>query len=90
MIMYEKFLVYIDDGDSMPLSVLPVTAVSEEAVRARFDGRNIVAIKNVTARYPIDAREVKVALKASNLFSDIECEFICGALTEFGTVNELH
>lgn len=82
--MYEKFLVYIDEGDPMPLSVLPVAAVSEEAVRARFDGRNIVAIKNVTAGYIIDAKRVKAALKASGFFSDTECEFICGVLTEFG------
>lgn len=78
--MYEKYIVYIDDGESVFKTA--VAAVSEDAARAYYHGNGeVIAVKDVTDEYPIDLSKVRKALKNAE-FGEYETSFICQILEE--------
>lgn len=82
--MYEKFIVYCDDGDSVYKLAIP--AVSEGAARAWCNGvGEVIAVKNVTGDYHIDACKVSEALRNGG-FSRTEIDFMVRALTELDLI----
>ncbi len=79
--MYEKFIVYIDDGENV--YKIAVAAVSEDAAKAFCAGNGeIIAVRNVTKDYPISLDKVHDALENAR-FGEYEIDFICRALAEF-------
>lgn len=80
--MYEKFIVYIDDGENV--YKIAIAAASEDAAKAFGAGNGeVIAVRNVTKDYPISLDEVYNALKNAR-FGEYEIDFICRALAEFG------
>ena len=87
--MYHKFFVYLEDGDRDGANVfkIAIAAPSEEAARRFCDGNgDVVAVKDVTDEYPIDASRVFSALEAAG-FSLYERDFICRTLTQLGVAD---
>lgn len=80
--MYRKYMVYLDDGQGV--YKVAIAAVCEETA-ARFCKGNgeVIAIKDVTEDYPIDADKVSTALDNAG-FGNFEIDYICRALREFG------
>jgi len=79
--MYEKFFVYLDDGKDV--YKIAIAAVSEEAARAWCAGNGeVIAVKNVTEEYHIDAGRVRKALEAAE-FQSPEIDWMCRALQGF-------
>lgn len=79
--MYKKYMVYIDDG--LCVYKIAIAAVSEDAAKARCAGNGeIIAVRDVTANYPISLDRVAKALEISG-FGNYEADFICRALAEF-------
>ena len=79
--MYEKFFVYIDDGNGV--YKIAIAAVSEEAARAWCKGNGeIIAVKNVTNQYHIDQNRVQNALENAG-FKPEEIDWMRRALVEF-------
>ena len=78
---YHKYFVYLDDGrDAYRIAV---AAACEESARAWCEGNGeIVAVKDVTADFPISADKVSRALKAAE-FGQVEIDIITRLLTEF-------
>lgn len=75
-------MVYLDDGQGV--YKVAIAAVCEEAA-AGFckDNGEVIAIKDVTEDYPIDADKVSMALDNAG-FGKFEIDYICRALREFG------
>ena len=75
-------MVYLDDGHDCFKTAIP--AESEEAARKYVEGNGeIVAIKEVTELYKIDAGYVADALKKDN-FNNYAIDFIVRALQRTG------
>lgn len=80
--MYNKYFVYVDDGRDVLKIAVP--AISEEAAKAGCAGiGDVIAVKDVTERYPIDVMKVREALFIAG-FGVSECTFMCRALEELG------
>ena len=79
--MYEKFFVYIDDGQDV--YKIAIAAISEDAARAWCTGNGeIIAVKNVTSQYHIDQNRVQKALENAG-FKPEEIDWMRRALVEF-------
>ena len=79
--MYRKYFVYLDDGRDVFKVAIP--AISEEAAKAWCAGNGeIIAVRDVTEKYPISSDEVRDALSEA-CFGEFEQDFIIRALTEF-------
>lgn len=75
----KKFMVYLDDGRDAFRCAIP--AASEKKAREYVQGNGeVVAVKDVTAEYPIDANKVAVALAAAS-FGQTEIDLIVRTLT---------
>ena len=78
--MYEKFFVYLDDGENV--CKVAITAASEDTAKAFCAGNGeIIAVRNVTEDYPISLDKVRKALKNAE-FGEYEMDFICRTLAE--------
>lgn len=75
----KKFMVYMDDGRDAFRVAIP--AENEKKAREYVMGNGeIVAVKNITEDFPIDAYKVEQALKAAS-FGQTEIELIIRTLT---------
>lgn len=80
--MYRKYFVYLDDGQNVYRLAIP--AASEEAAAAACNGNGtVVAVMDVTDRFPIDEESVRTALQDFNMSEDAR-NFICRALADIG------
>ena len=80
--MYRKYMVYLDDGQGV--YKVAIAAVCEETAAGFCKGNGeVIAIKDVTEDYPIDADKVSMALDNAG-FGKFEIDYICRALREFG------
>lgn len=78
---YHKYFVYIDDGYGVYR--IAISAPSEKGARAWCEGNGeIVAVKDVTADFPISVDKVSRALKAAE-FGQVEIDIITRLLTQF-------
>ena len=79
---FKKFIVYLDDGCSV--YKIAIAAPDEKTAAAYCEGNGeVIAVKDVTADYPIDANRVAKALMDAG-FSGNEKDFIVRLCTEFG------
>lgn len=75
----KKFMVYMDDGRDCFKVAVP--AKDEKAVRKYVEGNGeVVAVKDVTADYPISLDKVVKALEAAH-FGRIEIDLISRCLS---------
>lgn len=82
--MYNKYLVYIDDGQDVYR--VAIAAVSEDAARAWCAGNGeIVAIKDITEECKIYETTVSNALIAAGFDRD-KVALMCRALSELGII----
>lgn len=81
-LMYRKYIVYLDDGYSV--YKIAIAAACEEAAVKWYSGNGeVIAVKDVTEDYPIDANRVSKALMDAG-FSGNEKDWIVRLCTEFG------
>lgn len=83
--MYRKFFVYLDDGKSVYRIAVAASCEESAALFCAGNGE-VIAVKDVTDQYPIDAGRVFDALKDGGFGQD-ETDFICRLLTEFGVAD---
>lgn len=80
--MYKKYLVYLDDGDSVYR--IAIAAACEDSARIQCEGNGeVIAVRDVTDDYPISLDRVSRVLKDGG-FSDHERDFMVRLLAEFG------
>ena len=79
-IRLNKYIVYVDDDREVYKLCIP--AESEEIAREWCNGNGeVVAVKDVTKEYPIDAGKVRRALSDAG-FIDYEIDWIVRALQD--------
>lgn len=80
--MYRKYMVYLDDGEGV--YKVAIAAICEESAALSCKGNGeVIAIKDVTEDYPINADKVSKALENAG-FGSFEIDYICRALRELG------
>lgn len=80
-IRLNKYFAYVDDDHEVYKLCIP--AESEESAREWCEGSGeVVAIKDVTEEYPIDAGKVRRALSDAG-FIDHEVDWMVRALQDF-------
>lgn len=83
--MYQKYMVYVDDG--LNVYKIAIAADCEESAAAWCAGNGeVIAVRDVTADYPISIDKVSQAL-LDGMFNRTEVDFITRLLTEFGIAN---
>ena len=84
--MYNKYLVYLDDG--IDVYKIAVPAVSEDEAKRFCSGSGeVIAVKDITADCYIRADKVFDTLKKSGDFTEFEVDFMVRALTDIGIIN---
>jgi len=85
--VYNRYFVYVDDGDDDSAMKIAVPQVSVEAAMDYCEGAgDIVAVKDVSDEFHFDELRVAEALENGG-FSEIEIRFLTRALQDIGMLD---